>query len=180
MLAKDLTKKEEEDSIDMFKRYLHVFIIDYSIIKGVKVIQHHIDLKLDTKPVAQNLRRLGVVQQEALLAERDGRPEWWTLLQRVQGLHRVITQVDKEAASTSSVQQRKPLITDQDRIDLEGCLQSEKSRGWREIIHYTVEPTLEYTLLARSPTACEHPKAPKPKHPVIKCYLSGWRISKGI
>ncbi|MCO5554487.1 hypothetical protein L7F22_008016 [Adiantum nelumboides] len=34
---------------------------------GVDVIQHHIDLKPDAKPVAQKLRRLGVVQQEALL-----------------------------------------------------------------------------------------------------------------
>ncbi|MCO5597264.1 hypothetical protein L7F22_051340 [Adiantum nelumboides] len=69
MLAKDLTKEEEEDYINMFKRYLHHFITDYSMIKGVDVIQHHIDLKPDAKPVAQKLRRLGVVQQEALLFE---------------------------------------------------------------------------------------------------------------
>ncbi|MCO5567617.1 hypothetical protein L7F22_021311 [Adiantum nelumboides] len=69
MLAKDLTKEEEEDYINMFKRYPHLFIIDYSMIKGVNVIQHHIDLKPDAKPVAQKLRRLGVVQQEALLFE---------------------------------------------------------------------------------------------------------------
>ncbi|MCO5567967.1 hypothetical protein L7F22_021663 [Adiantum nelumboides] len=69
MLAKDLTKAEEEDYINMFKRYPHLFITDYSMIKGVDVIQHHIDLKPDAKPVAQKLRRLGVVQQEALLSE---------------------------------------------------------------------------------------------------------------
>ncbi|MCO5586554.1 hypothetical protein L7F22_040495 [Adiantum nelumboides] len=69
MLAKDLTKEEEEDYINMFKRYPHLFITDYSIIKGVDVIQHHIDLKPDAKPIAQKLRRLGVVQQEALLTE---------------------------------------------------------------------------------------------------------------
>ncbi|MCO5603194.1 hypothetical protein L7F22_057341 [Adiantum nelumboides] len=69
MLAKDLTKEEEEDYINMFKRYPHLFITDYSMIKGVDVIQHHIDLKPDAKPVAQKLRRLGVVQQEALLTE---------------------------------------------------------------------------------------------------------------
>ncbi|MCO5592119.1 hypothetical protein L7F22_046114 [Adiantum nelumboides] len=39
------------------------------MIKGVDVIQHHIDLKPDAKPVAQKVRRLGVVQQEALLIE---------------------------------------------------------------------------------------------------------------
>ncbi|MCO5611018.1 hypothetical protein L7F22_065267 [Adiantum nelumboides] len=69
MLAKDLTKEEEEDYINMFKKYPHLFITDYSMIKGVDVIQHHIDLKPDAKPVAQKLRRLGVVQQEALLFE---------------------------------------------------------------------------------------------------------------
>ncbi|MCO5571585.1 hypothetical protein L7F22_025330 [Adiantum nelumboides] len=69
MLAKDLTKEEEEDYINMFKRYPYLFITNYSMIKGVDVIQHHIDLKLDAKPVALKLRRLGVVQQEALLSE---------------------------------------------------------------------------------------------------------------
>ncbi|MCO5610888.1 hypothetical protein L7F22_065130 [Adiantum nelumboides] len=69
MLAKDLTKEKEEDYINMFKRYPHLFITDYSMIKGVDMIQHHIDLKPDAKPVAQKLRRLGVVQQEALLSE---------------------------------------------------------------------------------------------------------------
>ncbi|MCO5608631.1 hypothetical protein L7F22_062844 [Adiantum nelumboides] len=69
MLSKDLTKEEGEDYINMFKRYPHLFITDYSMIKGVDVIQHHIALKPDAKPVAQKLRRLGVVQQEALLSE---------------------------------------------------------------------------------------------------------------
>ncbi|MCO5548767.1 hypothetical protein L7F22_002229 [Adiantum nelumboides] len=69
MLSKDLTKEEEEDYINMFKRYPHLFITDYSMIKGVDVIQHHIDLKPDAKSVAQKLRRLGVVQQETLLFE---------------------------------------------------------------------------------------------------------------
>ncbi|MCO5594732.1 hypothetical protein L7F22_048765 [Adiantum nelumboides] len=69
MLAKDLTKEEETDYIDMFKRYPHLFLTYYSMIKGVDVTHHHIDLKPDAKPVAQKLRRLGVVQQEDLLAE---------------------------------------------------------------------------------------------------------------
>ncbi|MCO5593275.1 hypothetical protein L7F22_047283 [Adiantum nelumboides] len=71
MLSKDLTKEEEEDYINMFKRYPHLFITDYSMIKRVDVIQHHIDLKLDAKPLAQKLRRLGVAQQEALLSEKN-------------------------------------------------------------------------------------------------------------
>ncbi|MCO5579608.1 hypothetical protein L7F22_033465 [Adiantum nelumboides] len=41
------------------------------MIKGVDVIQHHIDLKPDAKPIAQKLRSLGVVQQEALLSEAN-------------------------------------------------------------------------------------------------------------
>ncbi|MCO5551092.1 hypothetical protein L7F22_004589 [Adiantum nelumboides] len=69
MLAKDLTKEEEENYINMFKRYPHLFITDYSMIKGVDVIQHHIDLKPDAKPIAQKLRRLGVVQQGAFFFE---------------------------------------------------------------------------------------------------------------
>ncbi|MCO5601693.1 hypothetical protein L7F22_055816 [Adiantum nelumboides] len=69
MLAKDLTKEEEENYINMLKRYPHLFITDYSMIKGVDVIQHHIDLKPVAKPVAQKLRKLGVVQQESLLSE---------------------------------------------------------------------------------------------------------------
>ncbi|MCO5563547.1 hypothetical protein L7F22_017192 [Adiantum nelumboides] len=39
------------------------------MIKGVDVIQHHIELKPDAKLVAQKLRRVGVVQQEAPLTE---------------------------------------------------------------------------------------------------------------
>ncbi|MCO5601312.1 hypothetical protein L7F22_055431 [Adiantum nelumboides] len=69
MLAKDLTKEEEEDYINMFKRYRYLLITNYSMIKGVDVIQHQIDLKPDAKLVAQKLRRLGVVQQEALLSK---------------------------------------------------------------------------------------------------------------
>ncbi|MCO5602428.1 hypothetical protein L7F22_056560 [Adiantum nelumboides] len=69
MLSKDLTKEEEEDYINMFKRYPHLFITNYLMIKGVDAIQHHIGLKPDAKTIAQKLRRLGVVQQEALLTE---------------------------------------------------------------------------------------------------------------
>ncbi|MCO5612333.1 hypothetical protein L7F22_066600 [Adiantum nelumboides] len=67
MLAKDLTKEEEEDYINMFKRYPHLFITNYSMIKGVDVIQHHIDLKLDAKPIAQKLRRLGWCNKKLFL-----------------------------------------------------------------------------------------------------------------
>ncbi|MCO5583693.1 hypothetical protein L7F22_037606 [Adiantum nelumboides] len=36
---------------------------------GVSVVQHHINLKDGAKPVVQQLRRLGVIQQDALLSE---------------------------------------------------------------------------------------------------------------
>ncbi|MCO5577245.1 hypothetical protein L7F22_031072 [Adiantum nelumboides] len=37
--------------------------------EGVFVVQHHINLKDGAKPVVQRLRRLGVIQQDALLSE---------------------------------------------------------------------------------------------------------------
>ena len=38
-------------------------------IKGVTVIEHKIELRPEAKPVAQKLRRMGVIQRDALLAE---------------------------------------------------------------------------------------------------------------
>ncbi|MCO5605094.1 hypothetical protein L7F22_059273 [Adiantum nelumboides] len=37
--------------------------------EGVSVVQHHINLKDGAKPMVQRLRRLGVIQQDALLSE---------------------------------------------------------------------------------------------------------------
>ena len=53
----------------MLKRYDSFFIDNYSQIKGVDLIQHSIKLKEGAKPTAQKLRRLGAIQQDALLAE---------------------------------------------------------------------------------------------------------------
>ena len=46
-----------------------LFISNYYDIIGVNVVEHCINLKPNYKPMAQKLKRLGVVQQEALLAK---------------------------------------------------------------------------------------------------------------
>ena len=46
-----------------------MIISDYSHIRSVDVIQHHINLKEGRITIAQKLRRLGYVQKEALLKE---------------------------------------------------------------------------------------------------------------
>ena len=69
MLAKDLSDGEKEEFKVMLRKHSHLFISNYREILGVNVVEHHINLKLNCKPVAQKLRRLGIVQQEALLME---------------------------------------------------------------------------------------------------------------
>ena len=69
MLAKDLPDKEKEDFKVMLSKHASLFICDYCDITSVNVVEHYINLKPNCRLVAQKLRRLGVVQQEALLAE---------------------------------------------------------------------------------------------------------------
>ena len=69
MLAEDLPIEERDAYLDMLRRHSSLFIIEYEHIKGVTVIEHHIRLKEGSKPVTQKLRRLGLVQQNALLIE---------------------------------------------------------------------------------------------------------------
>ena len=69
IIAKDLTEEEEREYLTMLKKYPNLFITDYSQIIGVTAIEHRIELVPRTKPVAQKLRRMGVVQRDALLAE---------------------------------------------------------------------------------------------------------------
>ena len=64
MLAKDLSSTEKKE----FKVMLpSLFIFDYGEITRVMAVQHQINLKPNQKPMAQKLRRLGKIQQEALL-----------------------------------------------------------------------------------------------------------------
>ena len=69
MLAMDLSIEEKEDFKVMLRRYPSLFISDYGEITGVTAVQHQINLKPNQKPVAQKLRRLGKIRQEALLME---------------------------------------------------------------------------------------------------------------
>ncbi|MCO5566447.1 hypothetical protein L7F22_020124 [Adiantum nelumboides] len=69
MLAKDLTQEEGQAYLAMLKGYPGLFIDGYDQIAGVSVVQHHINLKDGAKPMVQRLRRLGIVQQDALLSE---------------------------------------------------------------------------------------------------------------
>ncbi|MCO5598370.1 hypothetical protein L7F22_052465 [Adiantum nelumboides] len=69
MLAKDLTQEERQAYLAMLEGYPRLFIDGYDQITGDSVVQHHINLKDGAKPVVQRLRRLGVIQQDALLSE---------------------------------------------------------------------------------------------------------------
>ena len=69
MIAKDLSAEEREGFKVMLRKHPSLFISDYPKISGVTAVQHQINLKPNMKPVAQKLRRLGKIQQEALLAE---------------------------------------------------------------------------------------------------------------
>ena len=62
MLAKDLSDGENEDFKVMLRKHSHLFISNYREILGVTVVEHHINLKPNCKPVAQKLRRLGTVE----------------------------------------------------------------------------------------------------------------------
>ena len=56
--------------MEMLKKDKGIFITTYFQITNVSVmIKHHIKLKEQAKQMAQKLRRLGVVQREALLVE---------------------------------------------------------------------------------------------------------------
>ncbi|MCO5574642.1 hypothetical protein L7F22_028431 [Adiantum nelumboides] len=69
MLANDLTQEESRAYLAMLEGYPKLFIDGYDQIIGVSVVQHHINLKDGAKPVVQQLQRLGVIQQDALLSE---------------------------------------------------------------------------------------------------------------
>ena len=64
-----MTDKEREDFKVMLGKHPSLFFLDYGDITGVNVVEHYIKLKPNCTPMAQKLRILGVVQQEALLVE---------------------------------------------------------------------------------------------------------------
>ena len=69
MLAKDLSTEEKEEYKVMLRKHPSLFISDYGEISGVTAVEHQINLKTNQKPVAQKLRRLGKIQEGALLIE---------------------------------------------------------------------------------------------------------------
>ena len=69
MLVEDLTPSEKENFKVVLRKYSSLFISNYFVIAGVSMVEHQINLKANQKPVAQKLRCLGRIQQEALLAE---------------------------------------------------------------------------------------------------------------
>ena len=64
-----ISDEEKEEFKVMLRKHSHLFISNYGEISGVTVVEHHINLKPNYKPVTQKLRILGIVQQEALLME---------------------------------------------------------------------------------------------------------------
>ena len=69
MLAKDLLAEEKEGFKVMLRKHSTLFISDYRDISGVTVVEHHINLKPNQKPVVQKLRQLGKIKEKALLKE---------------------------------------------------------------------------------------------------------------
>lgn len=69
VIAKDLTEEEGIEYLTMLKKYPNLLITDYSQIIGVTAIEHRVELVPGAKTIAQKLRRMGVVQRDALLAE---------------------------------------------------------------------------------------------------------------
>lgn len=67
MIVKDLSLAKKEGFKTMLRKHSSLFIFDYCEITGVMAVQHQINLKPNQKPVAQKLRQLGRIQQEALL-----------------------------------------------------------------------------------------------------------------
>ena len=69
MLSIDLSFNKREEYLCMLRRFPTLFIDGYIKILVVSVVEHCIKLKEGSKPIAQKLQRLGVIQQEALLME---------------------------------------------------------------------------------------------------------------
>ncbi|MCO5567827.1 hypothetical protein L7F22_021523 [Adiantum nelumboides] len=69
MLSKNLTQEERMEYKQMLQKFPNLFVKDYINVRGVDIVQHQIELKPESQPRAQKLRRLGVVKEEALLKE---------------------------------------------------------------------------------------------------------------
>ncbi|MCO5577349.1 hypothetical protein L7F22_031178 [Adiantum nelumboides] len=70
MLSKNLTQEEKVEYKQMLQKFPNLFVKEYINVRGVDIVQHQIELKLESQPRAQKLRRLDVVKEEALLKEK--------------------------------------------------------------------------------------------------------------
>ena len=59
MLSHTLTHEEKVEYKTMLSGFPNLFVKDYTTVRGVEAIQHHIVLKPEVKPMAQKLRWLG-------------------------------------------------------------------------------------------------------------------------
>ena len=64
MISEDIQGEERQRFISLLSEFPKLFINDYSQIRGVDVIKHHINLKEGSVPVAQKLRQLGMVKRK--------------------------------------------------------------------------------------------------------------------
>ncbi|MCO5588643.1 hypothetical protein L7F22_042600 [Adiantum nelumboides] len=62
MLSTDLSKGERKEFEDMLQKHSPLFILDYKQIKGVTVVEHQINLKPKSQPIAHRLRKLERIQ----------------------------------------------------------------------------------------------------------------------
>ncbi|MCO5586505.1 hypothetical protein L7F22_040445 [Adiantum nelumboides] len=69
MLSKNLTQEERVEYKQMLQKFPNLFVKEYINVRGVDIVQHQIELKPESQPRAQKLRRLGVVKEKALLKE---------------------------------------------------------------------------------------------------------------
>ncbi|MCO5549332.1 hypothetical protein L7F22_002801 [Adiantum nelumboides] len=58
MLSTDLSKEERKEFEVMLQKHSSLFILDYKQIKGVTVVEHQINLKLECQPIAHRLCKL--------------------------------------------------------------------------------------------------------------------------
>ncbi|MCO5560157.1 hypothetical protein L7F22_013764 [Adiantum nelumboides] len=62
MLSTDLSKEERKEFEVMLQKHSPLFILDYKQIKGVTVVEHQINLKPESQPIAHRLRTNTLIQ----------------------------------------------------------------------------------------------------------------------
>ncbi|MCO5578698.1 hypothetical protein L7F22_032543 [Adiantum nelumboides] len=73
MLSTDLSKEERKEFEVMLQKHSPLFILDFKQIKGATVVEHQINLKPESQPIAHRLRRLERLQQDGFTTEKDNK-----------------------------------------------------------------------------------------------------------